>query len=136
MSMSLNRTGEPAVGLRADVSINASRAGASAGWSDRSSEASAEAFQGNTGNGTVLVGSVGADADIFSVDPNTTGTNTATFRIDWVVDADGNPYALPDERTITIEVVPGNATGGAGESGQSGTGTGSAGGSSSSSGGE
>jgi hypothetical protein len=133
MSLSLNRTGEPAVGLRADVSINASRAGSSAGWSDRSAEASAEAFQGNTGNGTVLVGTVGADADIFSVDENTTGTNTATFRIDWVVDEDGTPYALPDERTITIEIVPGNATGGG--TSESGA-TGSAGGSSSSSGSE
>jgi len=134
MSMSLNRTGEPAVGLRADVSINASRAGASAGWSDRSAEASAEAFRGNTGNGTVLVGTVGADANAYTVDQNTTGTNTATFRIDWVVDEDGDPYALPDERTITIEVVPGNATDGGAEGGQSGGATGSAGGSSSSSG--
>jgi len=132
MSLSLNRTGEPSIGLRADVSINASRAGASAGWSEHHADASAEAFDGNTGNGTVLVGNVGADANVFSVDKNTTGTNTATFRIDWVVDADGTPYALPDERTITIEVVPGNATdGGTSESGRSGSGTGSGGGSSS-----
>ena len=133
MSMSLNRTGEPAVGLRADVSINASRAGASAGWSDREADASAEAFQGNTGNGTVLIGTVGADADAYTVDANTTGTNTATFRIDWVVDEDGDPYALPDERTITIEVVPGNATDGGATDGGA---TGSAGGSTSSSGSE
>ena len=132
MSLSLNRTGEPSIGLRADVSINGSRAGASAGWSEHHADASAEAFDGNTGNGTVLVGNVGADANVFSVDENTTGTNTATFRIDWVVDADGTPYALPDERTITIEVVPGNATdGGTSESGRSGSGTGSGGGSSS-----
>jgi len=136
MSMSLNRTGEPAIGLRADVSINASRAGASAGWSDRSAEASAEAFDGNTGNGTVLVGDVGADADAFSVDANTTGTNTATFRIDWVVDEDGTPYALPDERTITIEVVPGNATDSGVSEGATGSESGSASESTSSSGGE
>jgi hypothetical protein len=137
MSMSLNRTGEPAVRVRADISVNASRASSSVSLSDRESEASAEAFNGNTGNGTVLVGTVGARAGGFTIDENTTGTNTATFRIDWVVDEDGNPYALPDERTITIEVVPGNGTdGGTPEEGTAGTGSGSTSGSTSSSGGE
>ncbi|MFB6151173.1 MAG: hypothetical protein ABEJ40_05140 [Haloarculaceae archaeon] len=108
MSMSANRTGSPAIQLRSDVRINASRASSSAYWSDRESRTQSEAFYGNTANGTVLVGTVGAEADPYSVDANATGTNTMTFRVDWVVDEDGTPYALPDERTITVEVVPGN----------------------------
>jgi len=105
MSMSARRTGEPVLGLRADVDIAASRGESHGRWSDRRSGASAAAFGGNTSEGTVTVGELSAHADERLVDVEGNATNTVTFGLDWVVDEDGTPYAIPDERAITVTVT-------------------------------
>ncbi len=105
MSMSAQRTGEPAVSLHAHVDIDANRGEGSGSWSDRESTASAAAFGGNTSEGTVTVGELGARARERGVDVDGNATNTVTFGLDWVVDEDGTPYAIPDEQTITVEVT-------------------------------
>ncbi|WP_436923579.1 hypothetical protein [Halosimplex amylolyticum] len=105
LSISANRTGSPAVWPDLDLNINASRLSASAGGSSHSAEASATAFDGATGNGTVAIGTLGVETDTFSNDPIEPGNNTITLRVDWVVDEDGVPYALPDPITVPVEVV-------------------------------
>ncbi len=108
MSMSANRTGDPAVSLRADLDVQASRGEGSGRWSSRRSAASAAAFDANTTEGTVTVGELRVQArDRIDVDGN--ATNTVTFGLDWVVDEDGTPYALPDEQTITVDVTEGES---------------------------
>lgn len=131
MSVSANRTGEPAFRVRLDLDINASRASASAGLSRREATAGASGFDGDTANGTVRVGSLGVRAESIGRDAISNGTNTVAFRVDWVVDEDGIPYALPDETTVTVEVTDaGNATDGDRRSGSGGASAGSSGSSS------
>ena len=105
LSVSANRTGEPAVWPDLDLEINASRVSAGAGGSDRRAEASATALRGSTGNGTVTVGSLGVDTNRHRAADLSTGNNTITLSIDWVVDEDGIPYAVPDSTTVPVEVV-------------------------------
>ncbi|MCD2201209.1 hypothetical protein LPA44_15145 [Halobacterium sp. KA-4] len=105
MSMSARRSGEPAISLGADVGIDASRGEGHGMWSDRRSTASAAAFDGNTSDGTVTVGELAVRTDERTVDVKGDATQTVTFGLDWVVDEDGTPYAIPDERTITVEVT-------------------------------
>jgi len=105
LSVSANRTGEPAVWPDLDLDINASRLSAGAGGGDRRAEASATAFQGTTGNGTVTVGTLGVETNRYRSADLSTGNNTITLRIDWVVDEDGIPYAVPDSMTVPVEVV-------------------------------
>ncbi|MFC7142111.1 hypothetical protein ACFQMA_20025 [Halosimplex aquaticum] len=143
MSVSANRTGDPAVWPDLRLHINASRISAGAGGGSDSAEASATAFDGNTANGTVTVGTLGVETDTFSNVPVEPGNNTITLRVDWVVDEDGIPYAVPDPITVPVEVVestnetdgePGEGgvgiRGGDGDSDE-GSGSGSSGGSSS-----
>ena len=110
MSMSARRTGEPAISLQAHVDIDANRGEGSGSWSDRESTASAAAFGGNTSEGTVTVGELGVRARERGVDVDGNATNTVTFGLDWVVDEDGTPYAIPDDQTITVEVTNGTAS--------------------------
>ncbi|WP_459194797.1 hypothetical protein [Halosimplex sp. J119] len=105
LSLSANRTGDPAVWPDIELQINASRLSASAGGSSDRAEASATAFDGETRNGTVEVGTFGVETDTFGNEPVTTGNNTITLRVDWVVDEDGTPYAVPDPITVPVEVV-------------------------------
>ena len=134
MSMSVNRSGAPPFGLDADVDINASRARGSAMWSDRRASTSGTAFDGDTGNGTIRVGTVGVQAREIAFENVSTGNNTATLSIDWVVGEDGRPYVVPDNAMLSVEVVgTANATGGP-ESGTTGTGSSSESGSASGSG--
>ncbi|CQH56628.1 uncharacterized protein HHUB_2409 [Halobacterium hubeiense] len=105
MSMSARRGGQPAISLEADVNIHASRGEGHGMWSDREATASAAGFEGNTSEGTVAVGDLSVSADERMVDVEGNATQTVTFGLDWVVDGDGTPYAIPDERTITVEVT-------------------------------
>ncbi|WP_136717806.1 hypothetical protein [Halorientalis salina] len=112
MSMSANRSGPPAVQLSVDLNINGTSAQASSGWSDHESDADAQAFGGNTANGTVVVGSLSVSADNSTLDPESDATNTVSFRLDWVVDENGVPYTVPEGTTVTVEVEDiENATG-------------------------
>ncbi|PSQ24974.1 hypothetical protein BRD06_07225 [Halobacteriales archaeon QS_9_67_15] len=105
LSASANRTGEPAVWPDLDLEINATRLSAGAGGGDRRARASATALQGSTGNGTVTVGTLGVDTNRHRAADLSTGNNTITLSIDWVVDEDGIPYAVPNSTTVPVEVV-------------------------------
>ncbi|PSP66696.1 hypothetical protein BRC79_07280 [Halobacteriales archaeon QH_8_67_27] len=105
LSVSANRTGEPAVWPDLDLEINATRLSAGAGGGDRRARASATAFRGTTGNGTVTVGTLGVSTDRYRSADISTGNNTITLSIDWVVDEDGIPYAVPNSTTVPVEVV-------------------------------
>ncbi|MFB6171715.1 MAG: hypothetical protein ABEJ23_04225 [Haloarculaceae archaeon] len=124
MSMSANRTGAPAVGLSMDLDVDATHGVGSAGWSSRRAEAAAKAFDGDTPNGTVTVGSLDVSADEGYVDPGANATGTVTVRLDWVVDENGVPYTVPGETTVTVEVTNLDAASG-GASGGSATASGS-----------
>jgi len=130
LSMSANLSGDPLVRLRLRADVNASRMSSGTGIGPRGTDTDTTAVDGDTANGTVVVGEFGVRAESFGRHPITNGTNTATFRVDWVVDERGVPYAVPDPMTVTVEVTDaGNATGGSSASGSSGSG--SAGGSAS-----
>ncbi len=105
LSLSANRTGEPAVRPDLEVRINASYLSAGAGFGSGEATASASAFDGSTGNGTVTVGTVGVETETYGGESIATGNNTVTFRVEWVVDQDGVPYAVPDPITVPFEVV-------------------------------
>ncbi|WP_415383067.1 hypothetical protein [Halosimplex sp. TS25] len=137
LSISANRTGHPAVWPDLGLHINASRLSAGAGGSSDSAEASATAFDGNTGNGTVTVGTFGVETNTFGNEQIEPGNNTITLRVDWVVDEDGIPYGVPDAITVPVEVVEStNGTDGERDEGGVGISGGSSGGDSSSSGGD
>lgn len=112
MSMSANRTGAPAIDLSTNVDINGTSSQAGASWSDTRSEADAQSFDGDTANGTVVVGTLTVRADGRTLDPTSNATNTVTFGLDWVVDENGVPYTIPPETTVSVEVTNiENATG-------------------------
>ncbi|MEF8883615.1 MAG: hypothetical protein V5A44_00620 [Haloarculaceae archaeon] len=135
-SMSADLSGDPLVRLRLRADVNASQMSAGSGIGPRETDTETTAIDGNTANGTVTVGEFAVRAESFGRDPVTTGTNNATFRVDWVVDERGRPYTVPGPLTVTVEVTDaGNATGGAGGRTDSGSEGGSGGNSGSSSGG-
>jgi hypothetical protein len=112
LSMSANRTGPPAVGLRTDLRIDAGSARGSARWTDREATASSRAVGGDTGNGTVTVGSLAVEAEQRTISPEAPSAATVTFGLDWVVDEDGVPYTLPGQRSVPVTVTDlENATG-------------------------
>jgi halocyanin-like protein len=105
LSLAANRTGKPAVRLRLRSDINASRASA---WGSTSRDAmgtGTTALDGSTPNGTVSVGTFGVEARGFRREPIANGTTNVTFEIQWVVDQNGVPYSVPDDRTVAVEVV-------------------------------
>lgn len=119
LSVSANRSGTPAVWPDIDLDVNASRASGSAGGGQGSVESSATAFQASTGNGTVTIGSLGIETNNFRDDELSTGSTNVTLRIDWIVDDDGVPYAVPDPITVPVEVVDStNATDGGSDGGE------------------
>lgn len=133
LSMSANLSGDPLVRLRLHADVNASRISSGAGIGPRETETETTAVDGDTANGTVTVGRFGVRAESFGRNTLTNGTNTATFRVDWVVDERGVPYTVPDPMVVTVEVTDaGNATGGSGAT----TGDGSSSGGESASGSE
>lgn len=136
LSLGANRTGEPGVRLRLRADVNASRLSASSGISRRESDTETTALDAETATGTVEVGQFRVRAESIGREPITNGTNTATFRVNWVVDENGVPYTVPDPITVTYEVTDaGNATGGGGHGTGSGTGEGTGSGSATGSGG-
>jgi len=134
LSLSANRTGEPAVQPRLDLRVSASRATVGAGFGDEEATTSATAFDANTSNGTVTIGALEARTSTFGDDRVATGNNTVTFRVDWVVDEDGVPYAVPDPITVSVEVVDSTNATAPSEPDEGGVVGGSAGGSGSESG--
>ena len=118
LSVSANRSGSPAVWPDLRLDVNASRASGSAGGGQDTVESSATAFQANTGNGTVTVGSLGIETMTFGDEELSTGVVNVTVRIDWIVDEDGEPYAVPGPITVPVEVVDStNATDGGSDDG-------------------
>ncbi|ELZ26886.1 hypothetical protein C475_08126 [Halosimplex carlsbadense 2-9-1] len=144
LSLSANRTGDPAIRPRLDLRINASSISIGAGVGRDEASTSATAFDGSTANGSVEVGTLRIETDRFGEETVSTGNNTVTFRVEWVVDEDGTPYSVPDPITVPVEVVEStNATDGSGEpdeggvvGGGSDSGGSSAGGSAGGSGGD
>jgi hypothetical protein len=131
LSLAANRTGEPDVRIRLRADVNGSRVTAGSSISPRESETEMTAIGANTDTGTVEVGQLRIRGESLGRDPLTNGTNTATFRVDWIVDEDGVPYTVPDPVTVTYEVTDaGNATGDT-ERGGARSGSGSASGSTS-----
>lgn len=119
LSLSANRTGEPAVRPRLDLRVNASSVSVGAGIGRDEASTEATAFEARTGNGSVEVGTLTVGTDRFGEETVATGNNTVAFRVDWVVDADGTPYTVPDSTTVPVEVVEStNATDDAGEPGE------------------
>ena len=111
LALSGNRTGEPSVRLRLRAEVDASRLSAGGGISPRESTTEMMAFDVNASTGSVEVARFKIRAESLGHDPIRNGTNTATLRVDWVVDEDGIPYTLPDPVTVTYEVTDaGNAT--------------------------
>lgn len=112
LALSATRTGDPDVRLRLRADVNASRVSSGGSISPRESTTETMAFDASTPNGSVEVARFTVRAESLGRDPITNGTNTATLRVDWVVDEDGVPYTLPDPVTVTSEVTDaGNATG-------------------------
>jgi|GEM_PF-1140263 len=116
LSLSANRTGDPAIRPRLDLRINASSISMGAGIGRDEATASATAYDGSTANGSVEVGALRIETDRFGRETVSTGNNTVAFRVEWVVDEDGVPYTVPDPITVPVEVVEStNATDDAGE---------------------
>ncbi|WP_159901048.1 hypothetical protein [Salinirussus salinus] len=128
LALSANRTGEPGVRLRLRAEVDASRLSSGGSISQRESTTEMMAFDANTSTGAVEVARFRVRAESLGRDPITNGTNTATLRVDWVVDDDGVPYTLPDPVTVTYEVTDaGNATGDGGPGEERGTASGEGG---------
>jgi len=108
IGMSAERTGEPAIRLAIDASVDASHRRSGGMWSDRRSTADLTATDAQTSNGTVQVATVRVLADERHVAGN--GTNEVTVGVDWLVDERGRPYTVPDDATVTVTVA-GNVTG-------------------------
>ncbi|QLH75781.1 hypothetical protein HZS55_21975 [Halosimplex rubrum] len=116
LSLSANRTGEPAVRPRLNLQVNASRISAGAGIGGGEATTETSAFDASTGNGSVEVGILEVGTERFGDESVATGNNTVTFRVDWVVGEDGTPYTVPDPITVPVEVVEStNATDDSGE---------------------
>ena len=112
MALSANRTGSPDVRLRLRSEVDASRTSGGGSISPRESATEMMAVDANTSTGSVEVAEFRVRAESLGRDPIRNGTNTATLRVDWVVDEDGVPYTLPDPVTVTYEVTDAaNATG-------------------------
>ncbi|QLH84788.1 hypothetical protein [Halosimplex pelagicum] len=121
LSLSANRTGEPAVRPRLNLRVNASRISMGAGIGGGEATTEATAFDARTGNGSVEVGHLTVGTERFGEETVATGNNTVAFRVDWVVGQDGTPYTVPDPITVPVEVVEStNATDGSGESDEGG----------------
>ncbi|MEF8907128.1 MAG: hypothetical protein V5A13_04635, partial [Haloarculaceae archaeon] len=128
MALSATRTGEPGVRLRLHAEVNASRLSGGGSISPRESTTETMALDASTPNGSVEVARFKIRGESLGREPVTNGTNTATLRVDWVVDEDGLPYTLPDPVTVTYEVTDaGNATAERGGSAGAEVGVGSAG---------
>ncbi|WP_135365508.1 hypothetical protein [Halosimplex halophilum] len=105
LSLSANRTGEPAVRPRLDLQVNASRISAGIGIGGGEATTETTAFEANTPNGTVEVGVLEVGTERFGDETVATGNNTVAFRVDWVVGEDGIPYSVPETITVPVEVV-------------------------------
>ncbi|WP_436906757.1 hypothetical protein [Halosimplex marinum] len=105
LSLSANRTGEPAVRPRLNLRVNASRISVGAGFGGGEATTEATAFEANTPSGTVEVGNLEVQTERFGDETIATGNNTIAFRVDWVVDEDGIPYSVPGTITVPVEVV-------------------------------
>jgi hypothetical protein len=150
LSLSANRTGEPAVRPRLNLRVNASRVSVGAGFGSGEATTEATAFEANTPSGDVEVGTLEIETDRFGDETVATGNNTVAVRVDWVVDEDGIPYSVPGTITVPVEVVESTNATGPGESDEGGvvggddsgggsdggSGSGSAGGSATGSGGD
>lgn len=128
LALSATRTGDPDVRLRLRAEVDASRRSGGGSISPRESTTETMAFDANTSTGSVEVARFKIRAESLGRELVTNGTNTATLRVDWVVDEDGVPYTLPEPVTVTYEVTDaGNATGsGAGPGEERGAGEGHA----------
>lgn len=125
LALSANRTGDPDVRLRLDADVNASRVSAGGGVSPRESTTELMAFDADTPTGSVEVARLEVRGESLGREPLTNGTNTATLRVDWVVDEDGVPYTAPEPVTVAYEVTgAGNATGAGDSPGDGGAGGG------------
>ncbi|QPV61936.1 hypothetical protein I7X12_14405 [Halosimplex litoreum] len=105
LSLSANRTGEPAVRPHLNLQVNASSVSVGAGIGSDEATTEATAFEARTGNGSVDIGTLTVGTDRFGEETVATGNNTITFRVDWVVDEDGTPYTVPGPITVPFEVV-------------------------------
>ena len=142
ISLSANRTGEPAVRPRLDLRVSASRISVGAGFGGEEATTSATAFDADTASGNLTVATLRVKTERFGDETVATGNNTIAFRVDWVVGEDGVPYAVPDPITVPVEVVESTnesatpadpdeggvvSSGSSGESGSSGSESGSSG---------
>lgn len=105
LALSANRTGDPDVRLRLRSEVDASSIRSGGSIAPEESATETVALDTNTSTGTVEAAKLRVAAESLGRDPVTNGTNTATLRVDWVVDESGVPYTLPDPVTVTYEVT-------------------------------